>query len=38
VGWRCLIWSRQRVDGGGMGNGIWSVKYKLKIKENLKRK
>jgi hypothetical protein len=25
------MWSRQRVDGG-TGDGIWSVKNKLKIK------
>jgi hypothetical protein len=30
------MWSRWRVDGGA-GNGIWSVKNKLKIKLNLKR-
>jgi hypothetical protein len=28
VGKRCGMWSSQRV-GGGTGNGIWSVKYKL---------
>jgi hypothetical protein len=32
VGRRCGMWSRQRVDGGGTGNGMWSVKTKLKIK------
>jgi hypothetical protein len=26
------MWSSWRVDGGGAGNGIWSVKNKLKIK------
>jgi hypothetical protein len=35
VGRRCGMWSSQRVDGG---NGIWSVKNKLKIKLNLKNK
>jgi hypothetical protein len=29
------MWSRQRVDVGA-GNGIWNVKYKLKIRLNLK--
>jgi hypothetical protein len=29
---RCEIWSSQRVDGRGSGNGIWNVKNKLKIK------
>jgi hypothetical protein len=34
VGRRCGIWSRQRMNGAG--NGIWSVKNKLKIKLNKK--
>jgi hypothetical protein len=30
---RCGMWSSRRVDGGGeLGNGLWSVKNKLKIK------
>ena len=35
TGWggeKMSMWSRQRVDGGDAGNGIWSVKNKLKIK------
>jgi hypothetical protein len=28
---RCGMWSRGRIDGE-IGNGIWSVKNKLKIK------
>jgi hypothetical protein len=32
------MWSSRRVDGGGVGNGIWSVKNKLKnIKINTKK-
>ena len=31
VGRRCGMWSSHRVDWG-KGNGIWSVKNKLKIK------
>jgi hypothetical protein len=31
VGRRCGMWSRQRVVGE-VGNGIWSVKNKFKIK------
>jgi hypothetical protein len=31
VGRKCVMWSRWRVDGG-TGNGIWSVKNKLKMK------
>jgi hypothetical protein len=31
------MWSRQRVDGR-LGNGIWSVKNKLKIKLNFNKK
>jgi hypothetical protein len=31
VGRSCGMWSSLRVDGGE-GNGIWSVKSKLKIK------
>ena len=34
VGRRCGMWNSQRVDGGGVGNGIWSVKNKLKFKLN----
>jgi hypothetical protein len=30
VGRRCGMWSSQRVDGG-VENGIWSVKNKLKF-------
>jgi hypothetical protein len=32
------MWSSQRVDRGvETGNGIWSVKNKLKIKQNFKK-
>jgi hypothetical protein len=38
VGRRCRIWSSQRVDDGGwVGNRIWNIKNKLKIKLNLKK-
>ena len=29
VGRRCGMWSRQRVDEGGMGNGKWSIKKRV---------
>jgi hypothetical protein len=32
AGRRCEMWSSWRVDGGGVGNRIWNVKIKLKIK------
>jgi hypothetical protein len=34
------MWSRPRLDGsgGGEGNEIWSIKNKLKVKLNLKRR
>lgn len=28
------MWSNQRVDGGGMGNGIWSAKNKFNNNSN----
>jgi hypothetical protein len=31
VGKRCGMWSSWKADGGGVGNGIWSVENKLKI-------
>jgi hypothetical protein len=34
VGRRYEMWRVQRVDGGGVGNGIWSVKNKLKTQLN----
>ena len=33
VGRMCGMWSSQRVNGVGPGNGIWNVKNKLKIKK-----
>jgi hypothetical protein len=32
VGRRCGMWNSLRMDRGGVGNGIWSVKNKFKIK------